>query len=115
MDNIVDTSTGAAGSLRVIVSTKTASIKGTAPVGHFVEAIGVSSPNPMRSGAMVDQQGSFIIGGLRPGKYQVVAHQSLNIKLPADGWFFIRPGERHPLKIYLKLIYWDCAQVTCML
>ena len=52
---------------------------------------------------------------LGPGKYKVVAHQSLNIKLPADGWFLIRPGERHPRKIYLKLIYWDCAQVTCML
>lgn len=71
-DNIVDTSTGAAGPLRVVLSTKTATIRGMAPVGHFVEAIAISSPHPMRSGAMVDQQGSFTLGGLRPGKYRVV-------------------------------------------
>jgi hypothetical protein len=52
---------------------------------------------------------------LGPGKYKVVAHQSLNIKLPADGWFAIKPGEQRPRKIFLKLLYWDCAHVTCML
>jgi hypothetical protein len=52
---------------------------------------------------------------LGPGKYKVIAHQSLNIKLPADGWFLIKPGEQRPRKIYLKLLYWDCAHVTCTL
>jgi hypothetical protein len=52
---------------------------------------------------------------LGPGKYKVVAHQSLNIKLPADGWFAIEPGEPRPRKIFLKLLYWDCAHVTCLL
>lgn len=52
---------------------------------------------------------------LGPGKYKVVAHQSLNIKLPADGWFAIKRGEHRPRKIYLKMLYWDCAHVTCML
>jgi hypothetical protein len=52
---------------------------------------------------------------LGPGKYKVVAQQSLNIKLPADGWFVIQPGEQRPRKIFLKLLYWDCAHVTCML
>jgi hypothetical protein len=52
---------------------------------------------------------------LGPGKYKVVAHQSLNIKLPADGWFAIKPGEQRPRKIFLKLLYWDCSHVTCKL
>jgi hypothetical protein len=52
---------------------------------------------------------------LGPGKYKVVARQSLNIKLPADGWFVIKPDEHRPRKIYLKMLYWDCAHVTCML
>jgi hypothetical protein len=52
---------------------------------------------------------------LGPGKYKVVAHQSMNSKLPADGWFAIKAGEQRPRKIFLKLLYWDCAHVTCML
>jgi hypothetical protein len=52
---------------------------------------------------------------LGPGKYKVIAYHSLNIKLPADGWFVIKPGERRPRKLYLNLLYWDCAHVTCML
>jgi len=52
---------------------------------------------------------------LGPGKYKVIAYHSLNIKLPADGWFVIKPGERRPRKLYLNLLYWDCARVTCML
>jgi hypothetical protein len=52
---------------------------------------------------------------LGPGKYKVIAYHSLNIKLPADGWFVIKPGERRPRKLYLDLLYWDCAHVTCML
>jgi hypothetical protein len=52
---------------------------------------------------------------LGSGKYKVIAHQSLKIKLPADGWFVIKPGEHRPRKIFLNLLYWDCAHVTCML
>jgi hypothetical protein len=52
---------------------------------------------------------------LSPGKYKVIAHHSLNIMLPADGWFVIKPGDRRPRKLYLNLLYWDCAHVTCML
>ena len=70
--NVLDSSGGNAGQLRVVVSTKTATIKGTGPVGRFVEAIALSSPHPMRFGAMVDQQGSFTLGALHPGKYRVL-------------------------------------------
>ncbi len=52
---------------------------------------------------------------LGPGKYRVVAHDSMNIKLPADGWFAIKPGQRQPEEIHLNLLYWDCSHVTCML
>lgn len=52
---------------------------------------------------------------LGPGKYRAIAHDPGNTKLPADGWFLIKPGQRLPEKIHLNLLYWDCSKITCML
>jgi hypothetical protein len=71
-NGLLDTTAGGAGPLRVVMGAKTATIKGTAPAGRLVEVIAVSSSQQARSGAIADQQGSFAIGGLRPGKYRVI-------------------------------------------
>lgn len=70
-DFILDTTAGGTGPLRVLVSTKTATIRGTGPPNQMVEVVQVSAPNPPRSGTTVDAQGSFMLTGLRPGKYRV--------------------------------------------
>jgi hypothetical protein len=52
---------------------------------------------------------------LGPGKYKIVVHDPMNTRLPADGWFAIKAGQRQPQKVRLNLLYWDCAKVTCLL
>jgi hypothetical protein len=38
----------------------------------------------------------------------------MNSKLPANGRFAIKTGQRQPQKIRLNLLYWDCGKVTCL-
>jgi len=52
---------------------------------------------------------------LGPGKYRATAYDPMHTKLPAAGWFVIKPGQRQPEKIFLNLLYWDCSRVTCLL
>ncbi len=52
---------------------------------------------------------------LGPGKYRATAYDPMRTKLPAGGWFLIKPGQHQPEKLFLNLLYWDCSRVTCLL
>jgi protocatechuate 3,4-dioxygenase beta subunit len=67
----LDIGAGGSGPLRILVSTKTGTIKGTGPAGRVVEAV-EAGVNQVRMGTATDPQGAFIMGGLRPGKYRVM-------------------------------------------
>jgi len=69
----MDLSGGAAGALRIVVSTNTATIRGSAPVGQAVNAQPVDvEPNfSWMRGAGVDQNGQYKLDGLPPGKYRL--------------------------------------------
>ncbi|HTW65773.1 MAG TPA: carboxypeptidase-like regulatory domain-containing protein [Bryobacteraceae bacterium] len=79
----IDLTSGVAAPLRIVVSTNTATIRGTAPPGKFVLVIPTqvdeseqgafgfqSSYNPL---AHADSNGQFSLPGLAPGKYCVTA------------------------------------------
>jgi hypothetical protein len=73
-DGKIDLRSGAPGELRILVSTNTATIRGTAPAGLVVlVARAEGSRFEFGRGVGVGSNGQFTIGGLAPGKYRVVA------------------------------------------
>jgi hypothetical protein len=74
----MDLSGGAAGALRIVVSTNTATIRGSAPAGYVVNAQPVDEdPNFSWSrGAGVDQSGQYKLDALPPGKYRLIVSDS---------------------------------------
>jgi hypothetical protein len=69
---LLDLSTGAAGALRVVLSTNTATISGSAPPGEQVFAARQDQPNSWSGGAQADQNGQYKFAALPPGKYRLV-------------------------------------------
>ena len=69
----LDLTSGSLSPLRILVSSKTATIRGMAPDSQLVFAIPTDAGGPpqIRSG-QTDFSGQFIIQGLAPGKYRVV-------------------------------------------
>jgi hypothetical protein len=82
----MDLSSGAGGTLRIVVSTNTASIHGSAPAGQTVFCQRIEDNIPFRSnrGTGVDQSGQYKLDGLAPGKYRVVAVDS-GSQMPDEG------------------------------
>jgi len=74
----MDLSGGAAGALRIVVSTNTATIRGSAPAGYGVIVQPVDEdPNFSWSrGAGVGQSGQYELDGLPPGKYRLIVSDS---------------------------------------
>jgi hypothetical protein len=74
-DNVLDTSNGLSGPLRVTLSTKMATIKGSARPGQAVSVTeisgGAGAMFATSHGAAAGPTGEFTIGGLAPGKYRV--------------------------------------------
>jgi hypothetical protein len=64
---------GAAAPLRLLVSTNTASVKGTAPAGQMVFAVQMEEPQVGQVGSAVqaDASGQFAMQGLAPGRYRI--------------------------------------------
>jgi protocatechuate 3,4-dioxygenase beta subunit len=92
----LDLSSGAAGSLRILVSTNTGTIRGTAPAGHAVYAQRVDEETPFRGsqGTGVDQNGQYRFEGLAPGKYRLTV-QDPGVPIPDEGGqeITVREGE----------------------
>jgi Carboxypeptidase regulatory-like domain len=70
----LDLSNGAAGALRIVLSMNTATIRGSAPAGQFINAQRIDEDTPFRTGrgAMVDPSGQYTMPNLPPGRYRLV-------------------------------------------
>ncbi len=70
----VDLSAGTAGPLRIVVSTNTATISGSAPAGEQIFALrgDQGTPGSWSAGGQADQNGQYKFVGLAPGKYRLV-------------------------------------------
>lgn len=82
----LDLTTGSASPLRIVVSTNTATIRGTAPGGQMVYAAPIDGDDPFLGfrGAPVDSNGQFTLQGLAPGKYRVGA-VDMGSPMPEEG------------------------------
>jgi hypothetical protein len=72
----IDLSGGAVGTLKIVVSTNTATIRGSAPAGEQIFAWRTEDDTPFQGnrnrGTQVDQNGQYQIRGLQPGTYRLV-------------------------------------------
>ena len=98
----LDLSSGVAPPLRIVVSTNTATIKGTAPSAQAVFAVPVSEDEmtPGWHTAAVDASGQFTVTGLAPGKYRVVAGDIGPI--PENGGQEVTVGEGETATVEVK-------------
>jgi len=95
-DAAIDLSSGTVGNLRILVSTNTGTIRGTAPAGQAVYAQRVDEETPFRGsqGTGVDQNGQYRFEGLAPGKYRLTV-QDPGVPIPDEGGqeITVREGE----------------------
>jgi hypothetical protein len=70
----IDLSSGAMGSMKIIIGTNTGTIRGSAPAGAVIQAERIDEDMPFRRnfGNLVDQSGQYTFSGLAPGKYRLV-------------------------------------------
>jgi hypothetical protein len=92
----IDLSSGSAAPLKIVVSTNTATISGSAPAAMTVMAQRLDDdPNRRQNhGAGVDQNGQYKLAGLPPGKYRLVVMDSGG-PMPEEGGqeVTVREGE----------------------
>lgn len=76
-NGLLDLTSGAAGALKLVVSTNTAAIHGTGPAGQIVLIQETGDTGFMfgTRGTQVDQSGQFKLDGLPPGKYRISASE----------------------------------------
>jgi hypothetical protein len=99
---LVDLSSGMAGPLRIVLSTNTATIRGTAPAGQTVGAqFADDRGGVFNRFSNVDQSGQFTIKGLAPGKYRLFAADSPG-PIPEQGGQEVTVGEGETAMIELK-------------
>jgi hypothetical protein len=81
----LDLTSGSVSPVRILISTNTATIRGTAPDSQLVFAIPaeLGGAPQIRSG-QTDSSGQFTITGLAPGKYRVVGLDN-GARLPEEG------------------------------
>jgi len=92
----IDLSSGSAGAFKILLSTNTATIRGTAPVGQTVFAQRIDDELPFRGnqGTGVDQNGQYRFQGLAPGKYRLIVQEDGG-PIPEEGGqeITVREGE----------------------
>jgi hypothetical protein len=73
-DGLIDTTAGPIGPVRVLISTKTGSIRGSGPPGRTVAVASAGGDDRFQQhyGAMIDAAGEFTVQGLAPGKYRIM-------------------------------------------
>lgn len=100
----IDLSSGAAGPLRIVMSTNTATIRGSAPAGQtiIVQNIDPDARFRVGRGVQVDQSGQYKMEGLAPGKYRVILSDSGVGPMPEEGGQEITVHEGETLMLDLK-------------
>jgi hypothetical protein len=98
----LDLTSGAGAPLRIVVSTNTATVRGSAPAGQTVFAQGLDDDETYVGwmGAQVDAKGQFTLQGLAPGKYRIVIGDT-GSPVPQDGGqeVTLREGETATLEL----------------
>jgi hypothetical protein len=99
----LDLTSGAAAPLRIVVSTNTATIKGTAPAGQTVFAgfVGDSEELFGWRGEGVDSNGQFTMSRLPPGIYRVAVADP-GASPPDEGGQQVTVGEGESVTIDVK-------------
>lgn len=70
-DRILDTSRGPVGPLRIVLSTKTATIRGHGLPGRQIRIVPLGNVERFSSMSMLDDRGEFSFRGLAPGAYRI--------------------------------------------
>jgi hypothetical protein len=101
----VDLSAGAVGALKIVVSTNTATIRGSGPAGLMIMSQRIDEENsPFRGGGIttgVDQNGQYTLSGLAPGKYRLMATENGG-PMPDDGGQEVTVREGETVMVDLK-------------
>jgi hypothetical protein len=99
----LDLTSGSAAPLRIVVSTNTATIKGTAPAGQMVACDSFDESESMggRRATHVDSNGQFTFQHLVPGKYRITAGEDF-ASTPAEGGQEVTVGEGETATIEVK-------------
>jgi carboxypeptidase family protein len=104
-DSLIDLSAGVPAALRLVISTDTATIRGTGPAGQIIFAQDLKksalSRVPNFRTVPVDQSGQFKIEGLAPGNYRVGA-SGPDGAMPEEGGQEITLHESETLMIEVK-------------
>jgi hypothetical protein len=96
----MDLSSGATGNLRVVISTNTATIRGSAPAGEMVCA--QRADEQWNRCTQVDQSGQYKIEGLAPEKYRLIARDGGGGTFPDEGGQEVTVHEGETLMLDLK-------------
>lgn len=102
-ERILDISSGAAGPLRIVLSTKTASIRGAGPPGESIYAAtgGDELPFQQQYQVVINQSGEFMFSGLAPGKYRLYMAGPGN-PMPEEGGQEVSVSEGETVSVDVK-------------
>ncbi len=99
----LDLTSGSAAPLQIVVSTNTATIRGTAPAGQMVFSARLDDDDMQQAWriAPVDSNGQFTLQGLPPGKYRIGVKDS-EAPMPEEGGQEVTVGEGETTTMDLK-------------
>jgi hypothetical protein len=102
-NRLLDLTSGSAAPLRILVSTNTASIRGTAPTGQMVFSARIEDNSSFQgwSAAQVDPSGQFSFQGLAPGKYRIAVGEPGG-PMPEEGGQEVTVGEAETATVEIK-------------
>lgn len=102
-DAPIDLSNGAGGALRIVMSTNTATIRGSAPAGQFVYLQRLDDKFEFRSyqSSQADQSGQYKVENLAPGKYRLMVVDS-GMPMPDEGGQEVTLHEGETVMLDLK-------------
>jgi protocatechuate 3,4-dioxygenase beta subunit len=103
-DKPLELTSGSAAPLHIVVSNNTASIRGTASAGQMIFAARIVDEEDAlgwQQGTQVDSNGQFVLPGLAPGKYRIVAGE-LGSPMPEEGGQEVTVAEGETATVDIK-------------
>jgi hypothetical protein len=103
-DRPLDLTSGSAAPLHIVVSNNTATVRGTAPAGQMIFAARIGDEEDTigwQQGTQVDSNGQFVLPGLAPGKYRIVAGE-LGGPMPEEGGQEVTVAEGETANVDIK-------------
>jgi uncharacterized protein (DUF2141 family) len=102
-NRLLDLTSGSAAPLRIVASTNTATIRGTAPAGRMVFSSlqDEGFTGTMQQGAQADANSQFTLSGLAPGRYRINLGENAD-PIPLEGGQEVTVGEGETVTIEVK-------------